>query len=354
MVKVWKIWDLRTKKRYIWPDSGEKFFVDGKPFNVLPFADLRFHERMNKWYPVPPIFNWISPQDELNETREMQRVHRKRMYRRYLKSPSITDEQMGELEDGGDGAYIEGKDGDIVPVPDAPLDRAIDLNVPQTREDFREITGVSGDQRGVTDTETATQANIVESRAQIREDFGRTQVANYLAQIASIALLTIRENMALPIWVKTSVDPFSPAIADETARVVGLWTQIQAEELGDYNFDVMVDVASLSPLGEEQKRNKFFQGLAVLGNPQFSGLLLGSDILLRKALQYFDIVTEREIQEVKKALMMNMMMQAKAAAAQAGGTAGGQDGIPRAPGNGPDASQLAMQVAKQASGGVVQ
>jgi hypothetical protein len=350
MVKVWKIWDMRAKKRIIFPNGGDKFFVDGEPYKFLPFSDLRFHERSDHWYPLPPLFNWISPQDELNETREMQKVHRKRMYRRYLKSPNIADEQMQKLETGGDGVWIDGKDGDVVPIPNAELDSSAYKSDPLARLDFREISGASGDQRGVVNTETATQASIIDTRLQIREDFGRTQVAVYLSNIGRIALLILIDKMALPFWIKVSVDPFSPTVMDEALRVAGLWQQISSSDLEDFNFDITVDVSSLSPVGETQDRNNFFQSLAVITSPQFGGMLLFSDVLLKKALAFFGVTTEREIQEIKKALQAQMMMAAQAAAAQNGSASA----PPRAPGNGPDNSQGAMQVAKQSSGGVVQ
>jgi hypothetical protein len=340
MIKIYKIWDIRRKKKYVFPEGGEKFFIDGEPFSFLPFADLRFHERTDEWYPVPPIFNWISPQKELNETREQQRKHRKRFNRRYI----ITDQNMTpadikKLESDEDGVYVKGASKAVEPVPDAPLDSAVARNIPLTKEDMREISGIGGDQRSVAESETATQANIIDVRSQIRESFGKHQIGEWLSKIAFLVLRTICEKMALSFWIEVSVDEFSEGAEEEARRVGKLWQQIHATDLGELNVEVTIDIGSLSPLTEEKDKADFFNGLAILGNPQFGGLLAGSDVLLRKALAFFGIKSEREITEIKKALQMNLMMQAQAAAQQSGTPS--RAGLP---GNAAIAKQLGQQI----------
>jgi hypothetical protein len=71
-----------------------------------------------------------------------------------------------------------------------------------------------------------------------------------------------------------------------------------------------------------------------MGDPRFSTLLVGSEVLLRKALGYFGINSEREIGEVRKAVELAAMKaaseaqaggQGQGASPASGGTAAGGD-----------------------------
>ena len=322
MIKVWKIWDIRTRRRYVFPEGGEKFFVDGEHFDYLPFEDLRLHKRNTSWYPIPPIYNWLSSQRELNDSREMMRVHRQRFVRRYRVDPGVDNKEAEKLSSPVDGTVIRAKEGQITPIQDAELGASVQYSIPASREDLREISGMGGEQRGIANADTATQAGIIEARGQVRESYYRAQVAAWLGGVAYLALRMIRDLMVLPFWVKVSVDPFAPGAPAETARVTEVWQQIQSEQLGELNLDISVDVSTLSPVAQEQEKSGFFQGLAIISTPQFAPLLLGSDFLLRKALSYFGITAEREVQEIKKAVLLAMMQQMQAAQAKAGGPEG--------------------------------
>lgn len=62
-VCLWKIWDLRTHTRLVLAEGHGKFLLE-KPFTHLPFADLKFYERLGHYYPLPVLFNWLGRQDE--------------------------------------------------------------------------------------------------------------------------------------------------------------------------------------------------------------------------------------------------------------------------------------------------
>jgi hypothetical protein len=63
-VCLWKIWDLRTHTRLVLAEGHGKFLLEEKPFTHLPFADLKFYERLGHYYPLPVLFNWLGRQDE--------------------------------------------------------------------------------------------------------------------------------------------------------------------------------------------------------------------------------------------------------------------------------------------------
>lgn len=378
MSKVWKIWDLRQKQKYVLVEGHDKFLVDGEAYKYLPLATLKYYERLNHWYPLPPVFNWISPQDEYNEARDQQKNHRRRFNRRYSYHTGSYDEsEVTKLADGADGTVVKrNTDQDtFTPVADAPLDGAIWNQLAVTRADFMQISGVGGDARGAADDagtqqdETATEANIQEQRLQLRESAGRHTVADWLAEICRLMLECAVEKMQLPFWIQRNVD-VSPAsqppnpqmlmadpqaaqtalmammsVQQQVQKTATLWQQITTEQMGSLNFDVKVDVASLSPVSSAQQRNDWNNVLALITNPALAMIFAQSDVMLRKTLGFYGIKSEAEIQELKRVMtqMLMMQMMAQAAAAQQPGTGG--------PGGAGKPSKQAQQPAGVPAGG---
>ena len=348
MVKVWKIWDLRALQRRVFAEGTEKFFLE-EPFKFLPLAALKFDEILGQFLPLPPTFNWVHPQNELNDTREMQRVHRKRFIRRYLRRNGAfnSEEEFRKLCEGDDGVSAE-VNGDpttaVVPMQDAPLDSQIVRNIPQTEDDFTRISGISGEAQQVAQSETATQANLIALSGRIRENAKRITVGKWLGQIGRLLLLTLRENMALPFWIKIAVDPASPMAMDEAQEVKYLWDQIQAEDLGNIDLDIGVELSSMSPVAQEQEREEWLTFLQLMVSPQLGAVLAQSPALLRKTAGLFNIHNERDLREVAKAMEAAAMMNAMAMAQQANPK--GQSGM-AAPGPTPTNGAIGGQLAQQ-------
>lgn len=333
MVKLWRIWDLRRKVRHVLADGHKKLLQQDKPFTSFNIADLKFYEARNAYYPVPPIYNWISPQDEINESREMQRLHRRRAKRFFQREPSVSVTEFEKLEDGEDMTCIlVPKVGAIMPIPDAPLDGANFARDAATHEDFNQITGVSGEARGVPDSPTATQANIVNIHATIRESRARAQVADWLGRIARLMLLAVKDRSQLPVMVKASVDPFSFETDQKALQQSALgWKEIKAEDLGELDVDVKIDVASLSPVAEDAQRNQWNVVLQLLTNQPLLMLLMTPNPaapnepspLLRKTLNLNGIKSDQEVREIWRVgqdVVQKMAMMAMAAAAAKGGS----------------------------------
>lgn len=335
-VRVWRIWDLRQKLRHVHAEGGKRLLQENKPFATLPIAVLKFYELADSFYPLPPMFNWISPQDEINESREMQKIHRRRAVRRYMREPSVKKAEFEKLEAGEDMTCIEVPKTNpppIVPIADAPLDAGNWTELAATRDDFTIITGTSGEARGMPEAPTATQANIVNVRAELRESRARAQVADWLGQIARLILIAIR-GMQLPMMVKREMDPFSyqtdPA---QTERTAGAWQRVKAEDLDTLDVDVKVDVASLSPIAEEARAGRFFNMVAQLTNPQFLNVIMTPlpeaptepSPLCRLFCRYSDFKSEQEIREVWRVgqvLRAQLAMMTMAQMAMKGGGAG--------------------------------
>lgn len=335
MVKLWKIFDVRTKTKLVFAEGGAKALYE-EPYSYLPFAVLKFHDIMDTFYPLPPMFNWRLPQEELNSTRQTQKIHGERFKRRYAYMDGSVDEaELQKLETGGDGTYIKtnvnAKDA-VVPIQDAPLDSAYWRNIPATKDDFLQITGVGGEARGEASASTATQASIIDTRARIRESFSRYQVSLWLSGIVRLLLNTIRDNMLMPFVIKRNVDLQASDAQQNIARVGALWEQIQAEDLDEMDYEVAVDVESLSPANEDTERQQWMAWMSSL-TPQRIMMMMSSDTILRKDLAFFGIRGDKQILEIKKALQTQLMVMSGASPLQAVmGSKGGAAGLPGLPG----------------------
>ena len=339
MVKVWKVWDVRLGVRHVIAEGHKKFLMEDEPFKFLPFAVMKFHEMLDSFYPLPPVYNWMDPQNEINETREMQRAHRRRFYRRYTMMNDAVDEpELQKMETGGDGVVIRANQPNpLIPIPDAPLSGDVWTHLAEAKVDFLAVSGIGGDQRGVAESETATQANIIDARSRLRETSARSKVGDWLADVARLMMLTLREYMTLPFWVKRNVDPFAIQQAQQAAmdpnaqqdpmaamtamapmvKVTQEWAHITAEEIGDMDFDVFVELSTMSPVTVEAERMNWNQVLAMLVNPQMVMLMALSEPLLRKTLKLYNIQSENEIKEVQRVCRtMVMLMQQQAAQEQ--------------------------------------
>lgn len=336
MVCLWKLWDLRARKKLVVAEGHDKFLLE-EDYTYVPLAVIKFYERLDEFYPLPPVFNWISPQDEINEVRESRKTHRKRFYRRYtIQKGAMDSTEREKLETGGDGVIAERNtpDDTLAPVIDAPLGGDTDKHLMESRDDFMQITGVGAEARGQAEADTATQANIIEGRAQLRESSGRALVGEWLSEIGRLMLLCLIEKMQLPFWVQMHSDPFAGDQQDAARTVAGVqqWQEISATDLGEsLAFEVSVDVTSLSPVAEQQKMLAWNQVLALLTNPGMLMVLMQSEALLRKTLKFYGITADKEVREIQRVGQGIMAMQVAAMAAQAGPGATATAGAPSMP-----------------------
>ena len=82
-VKLWHIWSNQAKQELLILDDPIVTIFQRK-FKRKAIFDYRPDKRLitEGFYPIPPCFNWISPQDEINEVREQLRAHRRRFHKK--------------------------------------------------------------------------------------------------------------------------------------------------------------------------------------------------------------------------------------------------------------------------------
>lgn len=343
VVKIWKLWDQRTKTRVIYLDSPgvviwQRKFERLPLFSYRPDFRVRKDEEENKdegFYPIPPSYHWISPQDEINETREQLRAHRRRFTRKYTVGPEdISDEEKEKFETGPDGTIITMSrlGGAITPVTDAALGGAVDKTIVISADDLNKISGTSGEDRGVADRTTATQAQIVANKSSVRENAEHDRIVEWLTKIAREALLTMREKFVLGMWVKLTSDIGNFAETYQQNKVT--YDFVSSEKLNDgYDFSIAIDVTTLSQTAQQDEKKKFLEFLSIV--TQFPAIAF-SPKLIREAAYRCGYRNEAVIREMQKmALMQEYARQQQMAQ--------GPGGAPQMPQNGNAPQQIVSQ-----------
>lgn len=357
MVRLFKSWHNREKIRRVHADGHDKFLLE-EPFKHSPHEDLKFHRRRREWYPIPPVFNWRSPQREHNEIREDMKEFRRAALPRYTYTDGAIDQaELDKLMAGG--AYTIVKANRDNPITEIPRSEgrmsALRTAIPDTRDDFNEASSLPGEHNGVADADTATQASIIDINARVRESSDREKVAKFLGRVIKKLLLISKEKMSLPTVIKIHVDPLQmpEPLQREVMRVAQGWAAITHEALGDFEFDCSVDVEALSPATEDLRRNQWLNFIGVMGTP---GALpvLASETLLKKTAAFFGIRSAREVEEIRGSVLQAIMVQtqmgmaAKGVSGQGGTASGGT--TPAVPSPVPSQDQTRAQMSAQGVG----
>jgi hypothetical protein len=359
MVCLWKIWDLRTQTTTVIADGHDLPLIENEPYKTFPLCDLKYVDRPDDYYPIPPVFNGRKPQDEVNEIRQRQREHGRRYTRRYTYVEGrITPEEVEKLEKGGDGVMVQAlQENAIIPVPDANLHPYTQETLQTATDDFHQVVGVTAEQEGISESDTATQANILNVNSQIRTTAQRVTVADWLAEIGRAFLGVIVEKMQLPFWIQQNVDTTAmsqppqvmpgmdpraalmpmmgaQAKAMETAQQ---YQEITSKDLGDLlGIDISVDVGALSPASQAQEAQAWQMVFQWLSNPATLMAMATSPAILKKLLTSVGLRSASDMAEIQKLAQMMLMsgiaaMGAGGGAGAAGEQPGSPAGIPQAP-----------------------
>jgi len=332
LLKVWKIWDNRAKKRYLFDETHAITLLE-QDFKRLPLLGLRFNPMLEGWLPMPPAFNWKSPQDEYNDSREQARNHRKRFNRKYLyRIQEFEEDELDKLLNGGDGTFVK-VNNDLtqacIPVQNADLGQASVEGMTVTKDDFNIISGTSSEQRLQGNRTTATQAEIINQNATIRDSKSRLQVATFLSDIGREILLQAEENFTAPIWTKMAVPQgIDPGVDPSVGEIPYVWAKVKMSDLdegerGDsLNFSVSVSVDSISPIENTQSTQAY---LLFIGLLQQYPELAQDPMLVREtayAVGYRNEQVIRRMQKVAEAMLVGKMQMMQNASVQSQNTPG--------------------------------
>lgn len=361
-LKIWHIWDLRAMVQLLILDSPV-LTVFQRRFKRLPLFDYRPDRRIltEGFYPIPPSFNWLSPQDEINETREMLRAHRRRFVRKFqVLEGAMDDEELEKFETGPDGAVVKVKRTDaLVPIQNADLGNALTEAIQTSGDDLDRIAGVSQEDRGLPDRTTATQAQIVQNRGAIREQKEQMRIVNWMGNIGREILLTTRDKFVLGVYAHLNSQEGAGNFFGEVQEQKETYKWVTSEDLDDgVDFRINVDVTSLSATASMAEKQKFLEFISTL--TQFPMIAFSPTLVQEAAFRigYRNMKAIKEFQKMALLMQMgklqqlqmgikqqDMQMQALSGAQQQGqqGLPGGNAAQNIVPGN-PQAEQIQNQM----------
>jgi hypothetical protein len=346
-VKLYKIWDQRTRTRYVLADGHDKVLLKQK-YERLPLFFLRFEVEPDRFRPIPPLYNLLGAQDEYNDSREFLRMQRKTRVPRYtVAEEGVLPEEMQKFEENDPNVWIKRRQntsGDVIsPVMQPNMSDSALQSLTLSRQEFDQLSGIGAESRQQASSGTATQAAIMAQTQKIQDSFDRYMVATWLGQIIRELVLLAIDKMTLPRWIMINSDQFSPEFMADAQNIAAMHQEITLQNLqdahDDLRWDITVDVESLSPVSEQEKQAQWMQALNLISNPAVAPLLAMSPELLKRTLDLNGIKNAKDQGAISKALTQMAQMQMAQAQAQQGGPPGvtSMPGVPTGPG-GPGAA----------------
>lgn len=322
--KVWHIWDNVSKERKLILDgyNDDDFELWAQPFENLPLIDLRWDLRTSGFYPIPPSWYWLSPQDEINEAREQVRSYRRRFTRKFQAvKGGVSEEELEKFVSGPDGVIIEVNVPDAIKAIDNPeIGPTSENALIQAKDDFNIVSGTSAEARGQNaDRETATQAKLVDARSQIRESAEQLDFSEFVSLVGREILVQASEKLVEGLWVKYSSNPSEGVLQDMQVNAP-FFQYIRAQDLSDgYDFDVSVDVKNATPAAMQAEQAAYVNFVMFLQNAPMVAM---SPLLIRETAYRFGYKNEAVIHQMQQVAALAMAAKAAQAANQQGMTLG--------------------------------
>lgn len=313
-IKILKIEDFETGECItLCPDNAEggDRILEREPFDTSKFSILRYGKRRRGWYPLPPVYNWISPQDEINDVRQSQSIHRKRFTRKYaVKENMVEQDELDKFLYGPDGTIIKVKGNVaecITAVNDATLDPAAGQSLQVSYADLDRVSGATSNLTPAPDRETATASAVTAQRAQVRESKEVTRVANFLCSFARNVLRSLKK-VPGSFWAPTRIPE---GLGSELRNNNTQWSKVKATMFKKEDYSIDLQISSISPVYQQEDKKAFLEFLAVL--TQYEILSISPDLLREAAyrLGYKNSRVLNEFQQLAQLAMVGKITQAK-------------------------------------------
>jgi hypothetical protein len=315
--KVWNIWDNVTDERLLLLDGRceELYSTDFERINLNTF---RFDLSLKGWYPIPPVFQWLAPQDEINESREQMRRYRRRFTRKFeVQKNAIEPDELDKFKSEEDGEIIEVKksspDGGtaIRPISNPDIGVAINEGLVTAKDDFNIVASNTVARGRSSDRQTATASKIQDQAEELAQSIEQIDFSRFIGAVGKETILQIAENFEEGLWVKlnSTPDPQTFMQVYEIQKPVYKW--ITAQEINDgYDFTIKLSTQNASPAQMAQEEAAYMKFITIL--TQFPMIAM-SPILVRETAKRVGYKNERVIQEFQKMAMLAMMEKANMA-----------------------------------------
>jgi hypothetical protein len=316
LCKVWHIWDNISKKRLLILDGP---FVEmySESFERLPFATYRSDISLKGWYPIPPVWQWLSPQNEVNEAREQIRRYRRRATRKFEVSKGDHDtDELEKLKTDEDGSIIvtKRKDGNpsVRPIQNPQIDANIVDGLTMAKDDFDIVASIPVARGRASDRQTATATRQIASDQSIVESLEQIDFSRFVSAVGREMLLQMGEKLEQGFWIKSSLDPGNPEdIFSEVQDKQPIYNYITSQSLVDgYDFDIICNVVNSTPENMVKEKASFIEFLSLV--TQFPAIAM-SPTLVRETAYRCGYKNERVIREYQKMAMLALMEKANMA-----------------------------------------
>jgi hypothetical protein len=317
ILRVYNIWDNETNERNLFLHGHFDEPLWATKYERLPFGECKGPIRTEGWYPIPPVFNWLSPQDEVNQAREQMRNYRRRFTRKFqaLKG-RVEQPELDKFATEIDGLIIEVKERDAIsPINNPEVGITIETGFQHAKDDFDSISATSAAARQESTSESATQSKIKDARAQIRESAEQIKFTKFLKQLMREALLQVGENFALGMWAKLTQDPFDQLFGE--VQESPAYQYVTAQQIDDgYDFDIDIDVIEANPVTQEEELKKLVTFLSIIN--QYPMVALSPALIMEVAYKcgYRNLKVIRQIQQMTILSQVGNMQANNPSAAQ--------------------------------------
>lgn len=336
--KVWNIWDCIEHKRLLLLEDGDSYEELWSGENErLPFQDLRWDYRQEGFYPMPPSFQWLSQQDEINEAREQTRSYRRRFTRKFGAKKGTDPLALEKFASGPDGVVIEDLEPDsIFAIQNPDQTQTTQEALMIAKDDFYTISANSSNIQA-SDRETATQSKILAQKQSVRESAEAMDFSVWLGGVGREVLSQAVQKLETGLWVKYTTNPSEQVLTDMQVDAP-VYKYITAQHLSDgYDFDIDVDVMNNTPAAQAAAQQSYTTFLALCH--QFPETAM-SPVLIRENAYRSGYRNEKVIHQMQQVALLAMAAKASAAANQQGQTLSQVQ--PGSNGNNPASAQVSQ------------
>lgn len=316
LCKVWHIWDNVTKQRLLILD-GPFTELYSEDFERLPFATYRADISLKGWYPIPPVWQWLSPQNEVNEAREQVRKYRRHATRKFEASKGDHEpDELEKLSSDEDGSVIitKRKDGQpsVRPIQNPQIDSNIIDGLTMAKDDFDIVASIPVARGRASDRQTATATRQIANDQSIVESLEQIDFSRYVSAVGREILLQMGEKLEQGFWIKTSLDPGgAESLMSEIQDKQEIYEYITSQSLADgYDFDIICNVVNSTPENMLKEKTSFVEFLALVA--QYPQIAMSST-LIRETAYRVGYKNEKVIREMQMMAQLALMEKANMA-----------------------------------------
>lgn len=282
-LRGYDIYDFEKNELRVLPEGGvgdenEEYLLrrtipagqEHGPYRVLKFTE----DAGLEFYPIPDAIDMARVSQEYNITRSQMAIHREHTKTRFMEIEGAyngeginADDERAKWAHGPDGVSIRVSAPNMVlPAPKPQLDNSFMQAVPNIAADFNEVGGMPGESRGVADADTATQASILATGAEMRANDRRdNQVNTFLNEIGRMLLMSGQANAELDTLTMEKIEAATGQIPFKPVKLT-------PEELTG-EFEVEVEIGSTRPKNDPRVIQQILSFMAAFGQTPGIGLI---------------------------------------------------------------------------------